>query len=270
MSAVDSKLALAAAVNAGSQPASNDVSRVGIDLGTATTVLVVLGEDGLPTWVSQRESRAVRDGVVVDFIAASTTVESLREEAESVLGRPLEAAAVAYPPQTPDGVRDTCRYVVERAGLACVAAVDEVSAANRLLALSDGAIVDVGGGSTGVGILRQGQLVKIGDLPGGGQHLDLILAGALGIDVSEAEHRKRLGAEPGLLEILRPGIERIADRVLSILGAHTPPRLELVGGGLKLAGASAIVEKATGIPVRMREHPEFVTPLGIALSMGEA
>lgn len=270
VSTVDSQLALAAALNGTSDGAGDAPANVGVDLGTATTVLVVLADDGRPTWVGQRESGAIRDGVVVDFIAASSVVESLRVEAENALGHPLGAAAVAYPPQTGDRVRDTCRYVVERAGLDCAAIVDEVSAANRLLNLTEGAIVDVGGGSTGVGILSQSRLVDVGDLPGGGHHLDLILAGALGIDTAEAERRKRLGDVPGLLAILRPGVERIADRVLSILGDRRPPLLELVGGGLKLAGAASIVEGLTGIPVRMREHPELVTPLGIALSMGAA
>ena len=40
-------------------------------------------------------------------------------------------------------------------------------------------MVDVGGGSTGVGIIRGGMLIDVGDLPGGGHHLNLILAGAL-------------------------------------------------------------------------------------------
>jgi ethanolamine utilization protein EutJ len=270
VSTADSQLALAAALRGSSDAAGDASANVGVDLGTATTVLVVLAHDGRPTWVGQRESGAIRDGVVVDFIAASSAVASLRAEAEHALGHPLEAAAVAYPPQTSDGVKDTCRYVVERAGLDCAAIVDEVSAANRLLNLTEGAIVDVGGGSTGVGVVSQSRLLEVGDLPGGGHHLDLILAGALGIDTDEAERRKRLGDIPGLLAILRPGVERIADRVLSILGDRRPPQLELVGGGLKLAGAASIVEGLTGIPVRMRKHPELVTPLGIALSMGAA
>jgi ethanolamine utilization protein EutJ len=270
VSAADSQLALAASLNGGSEAAGDVPASVGVDLGTATTVLVALAADGRPIWVGQRESRAIRDGVVVDFIAASSAVEALRLEAETALGHRLGAAGVAYPPQTSEGVKDTCCYVVERAGLDCAVAVDEVSAANRLLNLAEGAIVDVGGGSTGVGILSQSRLVDVGDLPGGGHHLDLILAGALGIDTVEAERRKRLGDMPGLLAILRPGIERIADRVMTILGDRRPPLLELVGGGLKLAGAPSIVEKLTGIPVRMREHSELVTPLGIALSMDEA
>jgi len=268
VSAADSQLAAAAALIDGSKPAGDTPTSIGVDLGTATTVLVALSADGRPVWVGQRRSRAIRDGVVVDFTAASEAVESLRMEAEAVFGERLKAAAVAYPPQTSSGVRDTCRYVIERAGLDCAETIDEVSAANCLLNLTEGAIVDVGGGSTGVGILSGRRLVEVGDRAGGGHHLDLILAGALKLDTVEAERRKRLGDVPGLLAILRPGIERIADRVLSILGDHRPPVLELVGGGLKLTGAASIVETWTGVPVRMREHPELVTPLGIALSMG--
>ena len=84
-----------------------------------------------------------------------------------------------------------CQFVLERAGLDCISLLDEVSAANPLLEIGDGVLVDVGGGSTGVGIIRNGELTRVEDLPGGGHHLDLILAGALQIPLAEAESLKR-------------------------------------------------------------------------------
>ena len=81
--------------------------------------------------------------------------------------------------------------MLEQAGLDCRVLVDEVSAARALLGVEDGAIADVGGGSTGVGVYRDGELVSPGDRPGGGHHLNLILAGGLGLPVAEAERLKR-------------------------------------------------------------------------------
>src|SRR6202034_4564672 len=97
------------------------------------------------------------------------------------------------PPGVPETEARACRYVLENAGVACRCLVDEVSAAQALLQLRDGAIVDVGGGSTGVGVVEDGELVSLSDRPGGGHHLDLILAGALRLTIEDAERRKRAG-----------------------------------------------------------------------------
>src|SRR5713226_3386650 len=40
--------------------------RTGVDLGTASCVLVVLDGSGEPVWVDSQPSAALRDGVVVD------------------------------------------------------------------------------------------------------------------------------------------------------------------------------------------------------------
>jgi ethanolamine utilization protein EutJ len=43
---------------------------VGVDLGTAYTVLAVLDEEGTPIAGEYRFAQVVRDGLVVDFIGA--------------------------------------------------------------------------------------------------------------------------------------------------------------------------------------------------------
>ena len=102
--------------------------------------------------------------------------------------------------------------MLENAGIACRRLIDEVSAAQALLRLRDGAIVDVGGGSTGVGVVEDGELVSLSDMPGGGHHLDLILSGALRLSIDVAEQRKRAGGRE-IASILRPGFERIVNSV---------------------------------------------------------
>src|SRR5690606_17463688 len=95
----------AAAARVGEPPGfvPDGVLRVGVDLGTATCVFVVLDAEDRPLWVDSRPSRALRDGVVVDFAGAAETVRALKSRAEEALGVALVRAATAYPPCIPLG-----------------------------------------------------------------------------------------------------------------------------------------------------------------------
>ena len=59
-----------------SQPAAEFTEPLscGVDLGTATCVLAVVDSRGFPVYVDQMPSRALRDGVIVDFHGAAATV----------------------------------------------------------------------------------------------------------------------------------------------------------------------------------------------------
>lgn len=244
-------------------PVPAETLRVGVDLGTAMTVLVVIDGADRPVLTLAHPSGALRDGVVVDFIGAAEVVANLRVRAERMLDRPLTRAATAHPPGVPESDRRTCGFVVERAGFDTVELCDEIQAAQQVLEVEDGILVDVGGGSTGVGVLVDGELVHVDDRPGGGHHLDLILAGALSISTEEAERRKR---EEGArhLPIIRPGIERIATQVqrMSTGWGHLP--VHVAGGALQVPGAADLVADMLGVPVHLHPHTELVTPLGIA------
>ena len=217
-------------------------------------------------WDQVREE-AVRDGVVVDFHAATAAVAALRERAEAALGTTLTAAGTAYPPGVGIAESRACRFVLERAGLDCANLLDEVDAAQALLRVRDGAIADVGGGSTGVGVYAGGEIVALGDLPGGGHHLNLILAGALGVPLGEAEKTKRVGSPDGHLAILRPGIERIAHNIGKLMPERPAGPVHLVGGALMVPGAGAVVSAYLKHPVVEHPHALLVTPFGIALSL---
>lgn len=242
--------------------AEAETFHVGVDLGTASTVLVVVDQDGWPVLTLTHPSGALRDGVVVDFVGAAKVVEELRQRAEANLGRALTEAATAYPPGVAESDQRTCQFVVERAGFEAVATCDEVQAAQRVLRVSNGVLVDVGGGSTGVGVLRDGQLVHLDDRPGGGHHLDLILAGALGVSIAEAERLKR---EDGAsqLPILRPGIERIASQIRAMTTHHRGLPVHVAGGALRVPGAADVVAAFLDVPVHIHPHAELITPLGI-------
>lgn len=237
--------------------------RVGVDLGTASCVLVVLDRDDRPVWVDSHPSGALADGVVVDFTAAADTVRGLRERARAALGTDLPTAATAYPPCVGEADSRACRFVCEAAGFDEVTLVDEVSAAQRTLAVRDGVLVDVGGGSTGVGVVRDGRIVRLDDRPGGGHHLDLILAGALGVPVGEAERRKR--EEPDrCLPIVVPGLQRIAESIRLMTPDAAGLALHLAGGALMLPGADDVLAGYLDRPVLSYPHALLATPVGIA------
>ena len=239
--------------------------RYGVDLGTATIVLTAIDDVKRPVYWDCLRTQVVRDGVVVDFQGAVQAVRELKRRAEAALGRSVDAAATAHPPAVPLSDCRACSFVLQQAGIECRNLVDEVTAANAILGVRDGAVVDVGGGSTGVGVFRDGALASLGDRAGGGHHLDLILAGALRLPIEEAEVRKReRGGE--VLQILRPGIERIAASIARLCGEHDPGSVHLAGGALQLPGAGEVIAAYLGWTVQSYGHAELITPFGIAVT----
>lgn len=246
-------------------PSSHGALRFGVDLGTATIVLTAIDEAMQPVYWDFVRTQVVRDGVVVDFQGAVRAVRELRHRAEAALGTPVAEAATAHPPAVPLSDCRACSYVLQQAGIECRSLVDEVSAANALLQVRDGAVVDVGGGSTGVGVFRKGAMVSLTDRAGGGHQLDLILAGALHIPIEDAEVRKREhGADA--MQILRPGIERIAASIGKQCDGEAPVVVHLAGGALQLPGAAEVIAEYLGWKVRGWAHAELITPFGIAMS----
>ena len=59
-----------------------------------------------------------------------------------------------------------------------------------MLGIPEGAVVDIGGGTTGISILHDGKVVYTADEATGGTHVDLVLAGNFKIEVQEAERIK--------------------------------------------------------------------------------
>src|SRR5512141_1606242 len=71
---------------------------VGVDLGTAYTVLVVLDENCQPIAGEYQFAQVVRDGLVVDFVGAVDLLRDMKARIESKLGFTLTSSATAYPP----------------------------------------------------------------------------------------------------------------------------------------------------------------------------
>lgn len=242
------------------------IAAVGVDLGTATCVLVAVDNAGHPVWVDSHPTSAVRDGVVVDFFGARDAVAELKADAEDALGITITRAGTAFPPGVPVADASACRFVLEAAGIDEVVLVDEVTAAQAGLCISDGLLVDVGGGSTGVGVFRGRELVHVDDRPGGGHHLDLILAGALGVDIADAERLKREDSA-SYAGVLKPGLQRIAESIRMMSNGAEDLDVHLVGGAVMVARTADIIGAELGRRVHTYPHSLFVTPVGIARTL---
>ena len=240
--------------------------RVGVDLGTAYLVLVVLDEEGWPLAGEWQAAEVARDGLVVDFIGATDRLRGMKQRVEDRLGRALTHAASGYPPGVPRVEVRATAHVLEAAGLECSGMIDEPSAANNVLQLREGAIVDVGGGTTGIAIVEGGRIVATADEPTGGRHFSLVIAGGLNISLEEAEALKLTESEqPRLLPQVRPVMEKVGSIILRHTRDHHVDALTLVGGGAAFHGMAEVVQNYTGLPTRVVDPPLFVTPVGLAL-----
>jgi ethanolamine utilization protein EutJ len=240
---------------------------VGVDLGTANIVLTVVDGDGRPRAIRSRAAQVVRDGLVVDFIGAADIVRELKSEAEAELGFPLTAAASGYPPGVPEPEVRAVANVLAAAGLECVRLIDEPSAANLVLRIQHGALIDIGGGTTGVAYVQAGQVVDTADEATGGTHFTLVIAGALGVSLEEAESLKLDPArQPDLLPLVRPVMEKVATILARHLANRPVPVIHLVGGASAFYAMDTVIEETLGIPVHAAPQPLLVTPLGLALA----
>jgi ethanolamine utilization protein EutJ len=261
MAAVD------AALTSGPPASRPDAVKVGVDLGTAYTVVTVLDGHGRPLAVAHERADVVRDGVVTDFVGAVDVVRRLKGDVETRLGIRLEAAHGAHPPGVPFAEVRAVAHVIEAAEMECSGLVDEPSAANVVLGLRDGVVVDVGGGTTGVAVVRDGQVVHTADEATGGTHFSLVIAGALGISFEEADALKTDSAEQArLLPVVRPVMEKVASIVASSARGWPVPIICLVGGTVAFPGFAEVVAEYSGFDTVVSVSPLFVTPLGIALS----
>ncbi len=244
----------------------NGSLRVGVDLGTAYLVVVALDTEDRPVAGEYQFAQVVRDGLVVDFIGAVDLLRDMKSRLEQRLGQPLTHAATGYPPGVPRAEVRATANVVEAAGMECTHFIDEPSAANGVLGITDGAIVDVGGGTTGIAVLKGGEVVYTADEPTGGTHFSLVIAGALGISFEEAEELKKTPSQQArLFPVIRPVMEKVASITARHIMGKDVNNLTVVGGTASFPGMAQVMQEYTGIPTYIPSLPLFVTPLGIAM-----
>ena len=114
--------------------------------------------------------------------------------------------------------------------------LDEPSAANAIYQIEDGVVVDIGGGTTGLAILKEGKVVQIEDEhrrhpsdPGSVGQLSRLLRGGGG-------HQAGLQAPPGDPPVVRPVVEKMATIVSRYVDKAHTDTIYLCGGTCCLAG----------------------------------
>jgi len=240
--------------------------RLGIDLGTANIVASVVDQLDRPVTGAWLHSTVVRDGVVVDWVGATSAVRSLAAEVEHRLGFRFTRASLSIPPGISQGDIQVFRNVAEAADLDVECVVDEPVAAARALGITDGCVIDIGHGTTGVSILAGGEVVRSMDEATGGHHMTLVVAGRRKIDYDAAEAVKKDAAEyDGVLSLIRPTLQKMASIAASVLGGQDVPVVYLVGGSSSFPHAAEVFTAWLDLPVIRPAEPLFVTPLGIPM-----
>lgn len=243
----------------------------GVDLGTAYIVLAVVDEEGQSIAGAYQFAQVVRDGLVVDYRGAVKIVKQLKQKIEEQLNEVLTYGAVAYPPGT--GISD-CRaikYVAEAAGFEIIAAIDEPTAANAVLKIENGAVVDIGGGTTGTAVIKNNVVVHVEDEPTGGTQFSLVIAGSKKISFEKAEEiKKDPRLEEELLPIIKPVMQKVATIIRSHLQGYAVEAVYLVGGTSTNKYIGKVIEEETGFSMITPVHPFLITPLGIALYTRQA
>jgi ethanolamine utilization protein EutJ len=211
-------------------------------------------------------STVVRDGVVVDWAGATTIVRRLRDDVEQRLGHRFTKASVSIPPGISEGDIKVFRNVASAAGLDTDEVVDEPVAAARALGITDGCVIDIGHGTTGVSILSGSRVLLSVDEATGGHHMNLVLAGAYRIGYEAAEVMKKdPGMQQDVFGTIRPTLEKMASIAEAALVGYDVPAVYLVGGSSSFLNAPDVFAYRLGRPVIRPIEPLFVTPLGIPM-----
>ena len=240
----------------------------GVDIGTHSVVAVLVDERGGVRAANMRRAEVVKSGLIVDYMGALEIVRDLTGELRIHCPLPVEIAATTYPPNTESGNIRTTTHILEAAELEVVNVLDEPSAANLVLGLEEGCIVDVGGGTTGIAIIKEGRVVHTADEATGGVHLTLVLAGGMNLDTEEAE---KIKADKTRAQEVIGLVAPVIDKIASIVERHLASwsgigAIHLVGGTCELEGLSETVGRYLGRRVERPFFPQAVTPLGVALS----
>ena len=151
-----------------------------MDLGTACVVLAVLDENYKPVAGAYRYADVVRDGMVVDYIGAVNIVRgSLKKKLKKNLIQSLFMQLLQFRLEQMLLDSGAIKNVVQAAGFELTCLLDEPTAANNLLKIENGAVVDIGGGTTGISILKDGKVIHVVDEPTGGTHFSLVISRCL-------------------------------------------------------------------------------------------
>lgn len=240
---------------------------VGVDLGTANIVMSVVDKDRNPVAGEVYQSSVVKDGIVVDFVGAIRIVREMKVRLEERLGIKITKGYTAIPPGVESGSVKAIVNVIDSAEIDVEKVVDEPTAAAQVLKIKNGAVVDVGGGTTGISVIKDGEVIFTADEPTGGTHMSLVLAGNYGITFSEAEELKKDSSrEREVFPIIRPVVEKMAHIVKRFLQDFDVEDVYIVGGACTFTEFEEVFRKELKKNIIKTYKPLLVTPLGIALT----
>lgn len=240
--------------------------KIGVDLGTANIVIAVVDGNDEPVAGVMRQANVVKDGIVVDYINAAMIVKELKNEIEELLGFQIYEAATAIPPGIIEGNTKVIKNVVRSAGFEVTNIIDEPTAAATFLDIDEGAVVDLGGGTTGISILKDKEVIHTTDEATGGSHMTLVIAGANNITFEKAEELKKDPfKENETFFIIEPVVQKMALIVKKALVGYDVKEVFVVGGACSFKRFQEVFKKELEIEVIKPLNPLLVTPLGIAM-----
>ncbi|MCG8483147.1 MAG: ethanolamine utilization protein EutJ [Clostridia bacterium] len=247
-------------------PQNKNKLLVGVDLGTAYIVITVLDEHKMPIAGAYKFAQVVKDGIVVDYLGALDIVKQLKREIENKLECDLVRAAVAIPPGTTPNDTRFIKNVAQDAGFEVTNVVDEPTAANAVLGVKNGVVVDIGGGTTGLTIMQDGKIIRVADEPTGGTQCTLVVAGTYKISFEEAEKvKKDPQKQKEIANLLKPVAQKIAKIIEKYLPKESVEEIYLVGGTSCIQGIEKVIEDELKVKTVKPKNPIFVTPVGIAM-----
>ncbi|MEG9293708.1 ethanolamine utilization protein EutJ [Klebsiella pneumoniae] len=257
------RLQKAAALCNQAPAASESPLWLGIDLGTCDVVSMVVDRDGQPVAVCLDWADVVRDGIVWDFFWRRHPRAPTSCDSRAAAGLPLHPCGDLVPPGTDPRISIN---VLESAGLEISHVLDEPTAVADLLQLDNAGVVDIGGGTTGIAIVKQGRVTYSADEATGGHHISLTLAGNRGIGLEEAEQYKRSHAGE-IWPVVKPVYEKMAEIVARHIAGQGIVDLWLAGGACMQPGVHELFrQRFPALPVHLPQHSLFMTPLAIANS----
>lgn len=236
--------------------------QVGIDLGTADIVFTVVDANGWPIAAFLEWAEVVRDGIVLDYMGAVDIVNKLKARAEQKLSCKIEKAITSYPPGTDPR---TSKNVLIAANIQVQDIIDEPSAVAELLQIEQGAVVDVGGGTTGIAVVENHKITYSADEATGGRHVTLTIAGNQKLTFEEAEQIKRNGSAETIIAVVRPVFQKMADIVSNHVKNKNVKEVYLSGGTCCFKGMDDVFkEEMPQLEIIRPYHPLYLTPLAIA------
>ncbi len=207
-----------------------------------------------PTWCATASS-----GISLAPSPSCADISTLEQQ----LGCRFTHAATSFPPGTDPRISIN---VLESAGLEISHVLDEPTAVADLLQLDNAGVVDIGGGTTGIAIVKQGRVTYSADEATGGHHISLTLAGNRGIGLEEAEQYKRshAGRSGRWLSRCTRRWPKLSPDILPDKGIVD---LWLAGGACMQPGVHELFrQRFPALPVHLPQHSLFMTPLAIANS----